>query len=92
MDLQAMDYAKLDAGLAGALSGVSDPDDDSFVVFVRTKGPPSGAAATVLQRCGVNVREGAALHTGQMSARKITQLSEEPWVTRLSLSRLLRSK
>jgi len=78
-----MDWAKIDAALAGALA--DGDDSDRYVVFVhRVPGAPTSVGATW------EVVPGEGLvSTATLSESELDRLSEQAWVGRLGLSRPL---
>jgi len=86
-----MDYQKIDAALAAALNQVPDPEARVLSVFIHTTHPPGGAEVTFLERLGVRVDpNGRQIFTATLSARAVAELSDQPWVRYLKLSRRLR--
>jgi hypothetical protein len=87
-----MDYGKIDADLAFALEE-ADPasEDPVFSVFVRTTGEPSPGAEALLGSLGVrNPEPGSRVYTADLSSQGVAELSRQPWVRSLTLSRTLR--
>jgi hypothetical protein len=86
-----MNYAKTGAGLASALSRIKDPSARTLSVFIRTNRDPSADEMHLLEGAGVNgVAPGRQVFTATLSAEQVEQLSEQPWVRSLELSRPLR--
>lgn len=83
-----MNYQKLDAGLAVALEEEDDPEAASLTVFIHTDRVPDGEALRMLEGIGVSPGD-AQIFTATVSPRMIAQLSEQPWVTSIKLSRKL---
>jgi hypothetical protein len=87
-----MDYAKLDPGLQMALAQESTGAGRVLDVFVQTRDDPGPDAMEFLQRIGVrNVRPNRKVFTAQLTAEKLDELSEQPWVMALTLSTPLRT-
>jgi hypothetical protein len=85
-----MDYAKLDAGAAQAVDADPRSDARSFQVFVHLAGPPDAALRDRLVACGVgDAGSGRTILTAILSAREIGELSDEPRVRQIRLSRRL---
>jgi hypothetical protein len=85
------DYKKLDAALATALESAQDPEAPLFSVFIHTEPTFNKDKIAFLEKLGVKVGSGEQLiFTGTFSARIIGELSEQPWVRYLKLSRKLR--
>lgn len=86
-----MDERKIDAPLASALTDVSDPEERAFTVFIHTAQAPDTAQAAFLSGLGVNGVTGRLkVFTATLSARVVAELSQQPWVRSLKLSRKLR--
>jgi hypothetical protein len=88
-----MDYRKVDTGLAGALEEAGDADVASLTVFIHTARVPDEEAISVLKGFGVSLATGdAQIFTATLSPHAVAQLSEQPWVQSIKLSRSLRLK
>jgi hypothetical protein len=86
-----MDYRKIDAALAAALDEVRDPEERSLSVFIHTAQTPGQAEAAFLEGLGVSGISGERqVFTATLSPHAIAQLSEQPWLRYLRLSRRLR--
>ncbi len=85
-----MDYQKLDAALAAALSKGGDADAKIFEVLVDVEGPLDESEQAVLERLGVKAEGQGRIFTARLSARDIEELSCQPKVKRLQLSQRLR--
>jgi len=86
-----MDYQKIDTALAAALDDVQDPEERALTVFIHTAHAPSTAEAAILKRLGVRGDTGARqVFTATLSPHAIAELSDQPWVRYLQLSRKLR--
>jgi hypothetical protein len=86
-----MDWKKVDASLAGALGDVEDPEVPEFDVFVHLANDPDSTESASLQRFGVRgVAPGRKIITAKLSARAIDELSDQPSVSSVSLSRRLK--
>lgn len=87
-----MDYQKVDASLALALSDVQDQDARAFQVFIHVARPPGPKELVLLEDLGVTgITSGRSVYTATLSANQVTQLSRlMPWVRALKLSQKLR--
>ncbi len=86
-----MDYKKIDAGLAAALKDVKDQEERVLVVFIHTECAPGAAEVVFLENSGVRVAGGEKqVFTATLSARAVAELTDQPWVRYLRLSRKLR--
>jgi hypothetical protein len=85
------DYKKLDAALATALESAQDPEAPLFSIFIHTEPTSDKAKVAFLEKLGVKIGSGEQLiFTGTLSAQAVRELSEQPWVRYLKLSRKLR--
>ena len=86
-----MDYRKIDAALAAALDEVKDPERRALLVFIHTAHAPGDAEVAFLEDLGVGgVMGGRQVFTATLSARAIGELSDQPWLRYMKLSRRLR--
>lgn len=85
-----MDYQKLDAALAAALSGGRQADEKLLEVFVYVESPLDDSEKAVLQRLGVKTAGQGTILTARLSARDIEELSCQPKVRHMKLSQRLR--
>lgn len=86
-----MDHRKLDAALAAALEEPGDPAAPELAVFVHTDHPLGAEETGLMDRLGVSgATPGRNVFTATLSRRAIDELSEQPWVQSLRLSRKLR--
>jgi len=87
-----VDFSKLDADLSAELDQApADPNEPAFSVFVQTDRPLRAEEAAVLSRVGVaGDFVGRDLFTATLSTRAVDELSKQPWVRYLKLSRRLR--
>jgi hypothetical protein len=86
-----MDYRKLDAALAAALDEVSDPEERALAVFIHTAHAPADTEAAFLEDMGVGgVTDERRVFTATLSARAVEELSDQPWLQYMKLSRRLR--
>jgi len=86
-----MDYRKLDAALATELEEVQDVEERALAVFIHTSHAPRDTEANFLRELGVHeVTLGQQVFTATLSARAVAELSRQPWVRYLKLSRKLR--
>ncbi|MEH1894059.1 MAG: hypothetical protein V7K94_01850 [Nostoc sp.] len=85
-----MNYQKLDAALATALSDVQNSEESSLGVFIHTEPILNSAATAVLESLGVSgVTSGKDIFTATLSLNAISQLSEQSWVMSLKRSQQL---
>ena len=86
-----MDYRKLDTALAAALDEVQDPEERSLSVFIHTAHAPGHAELTYLEDLGVRgVTQRQQVFTATLSPRAVEELSDQPWLRYMRLSRRLR--
>lgn len=86
-----MNYQKIDAALAAALDEVRDPDERALSVFIHTARAPVETEAALLEDLGVGVVTGEQrVFTATLSARAVAELSDQPWLRYMKLSRRLR--
>ena len=87
-----MNYAKLDAALATALSKAKDLKARGLVVFIHTVDVPGTTEAAWLEKLGVTNSDGSGkqIFTATLSAEEIADLSDQPWVQQIRLSQKLR--
>jgi len=86
-----MDYAKLDAGLAAALDDVSDEETQTLNIFIHAKRPPHPDEARCLENTGLGSNAlQQEVFTATVSPKVVGELSQQPWVKSLRLSRVLR--
>lgn len=87
-----MDFNKLDASLSAELDQApASPNQPAFSVFVETDRPLGPQEAAFLSRLGVTGDLlGQDLFTATLSWRAVDELSNQPWVRYLKLSRKLR--
>ena len=87
-----MDYAKLDAALATALSKVRDSEARGLVVFIHTVDVPGTVEEAWLEKLGISNSNmsGKQIFTATLSAQEIAELSDQPWVQHIRLSQKLR--
>lgn len=79
-----MDWSKVDAGLAGALTGGGG--SSRYAVFVHLT---AGAGADVLAELGVEASGEGRIRTATLSASEVELLSDQDWVSRLTASTTL---
>ncbi|AVH67229.1 MULTISPECIES: hypothetical protein [unclassified Nostoc] len=85
-----MNYQKLDAALATALSDIQNSEESSLGVFIHTEPILNSAATAVLESLGVSgVTSGKDIFTATLSLNAISQLSEQSWVKYLKRSQQL---
>ena len=86
-----MDYDKLDADLSAELDGVADSNAATLPVFIHTDQPPGPDEEALLKQLGVSGEiAGRDVLTANLSRAAIDELSRQPWVRYLKLSRKLR--
>ncbi|GAB4533624.1 MAG: hypothetical protein Kow0063_15840 [Anaerolineae bacterium] len=86
-----MDYRKVDAALAAALDEVQDPEEPTLSVFIHTAYAPQDAEVAFLKDLGVRGVTGTRqVFTATLSPRAVAELSEQPWLRYMKLSRRLR--
>jgi len=87
-----MDYGKLDAGLAAALSDTEDDMDNSALsIFIHAKHNVGPDEAEFLKQIGVDSDvDDRQILTATVSPKTLEILSAQPWVKYLRLSRTLR--
>jgi hypothetical protein len=85
-----MDYRKLDAALAAAVDELQDPEKPALSVFIHTAHVPEAAEVAFLEDLGVSGVTGARqVFTATLSPRAVAELSEQPWLRYMKLSRRL---
>lgn len=84
-----MDYKKLDADLHAELDGVAaDSNAATLPIFIKTDHPPDAEQQSFLKQLGVSGEvSGRDLFTATLSHEAIAELSHQPWVRYLKLSR-----
>jgi hypothetical protein len=92
-----MNYRKLDAKLAAALTEVKNPEEPALSVFIHMAQAPDPSAATFLKELGVKISSNRQqqIVTARVSPRAVAELSQKSWVRYVKLSqplRLLNSK
>jgi hypothetical protein len=87
-----MDYDKLDADLTAELDeAAADPSGVTLSVFIEAEKPPGPEEEAFLERLGVSGDlKGREIFTATLTAKAIAELSLQPWVRYLKLSRRLR--
>ncbi len=87
-----MDYSKVDAALATALREVTQPDAHVFPVFVSISDPPATLEPRWRRILGVDeAGPGPGIVTTTVSATQIAELSEQPWVSAITLAQWRRT-
>ncbi|MFN5970008.1 MAG: hypothetical protein ACK47N_20715 [Microcystis sp.] len=85
-----MNYRKIDPALAATLNEVQNKTKADLLVFIQTNRIPSPDQANVLERLGINeAKSKRQIFTATLSAQAVEELSEQPWVSFLKLSRKL---
>ena len=93
-----MDYNKLDADLSAELAersadpnAANDLGSASLPIFIQTVNAAGPEEEAFLRQLGVGgAIAGQQIITANLSAEAIAQLSTQPWVSHLKLSRKLR--
>ncbi len=80
-----MNWSKVDAGLASALTDEGGPR--RYAVFVHLA---ADADADVLADLGLEASGEGRIRTASVSAAEVDLLSDQEWVTRLTISTTLR--
>jgi hypothetical protein len=82
-----MNFRKLDAGLARALSTAQKAEEAGVPVFVRTTAEAGEEAEALLKEIGLRgVRPGKSIYSAELSPQKIEELSEKSWIHSITLS------
>ena len=87
-----MNHRKLDPGLAMALKDTETSNEDvpAFDIFIRMARAPGTDEVTYLEKLGISCpAAGRRIFTATLSARAVDELSKQPWVRYLQLSRQL---
>lgn len=85
-----MNYQKIDLLLSDALSDEPLMDEPDFIVFIRMVEPPDVEQIEELKRLGVKDASAQKnIFSAQISSRAISELSDKPWISLLSLSQKL---
>jgi len=82
-----MNWSKVDAGLASALTDEGGPR--RYAVFVHLAAD-ADADADVLADLGLEASGEGRIRTASVSAAEVDLLSDQEWVTRLTISTTLR--
>jgi hypothetical protein len=85
-----MDYQKLDAPLASALTENLNEEEPTWEVFIHTQHSPSTSEEALLRRLGVTGDVRNTVLTARLSKSAIDELTNQPWVKVLKLSQKLR--
>ncbi|MGB6300003.1 MAG: hypothetical protein WBF90_28045 [Rivularia sp. (in: cyanobacteria)] len=86
-----MNFSKLDTALILALKKNKDQSIPCLVVFIHTESPIDSKATAMLESLGVSgIAVGKDVYTATLSLNAVSQLSEQPWVKYLKLSKELR--
>jgi hypothetical protein len=87
----ATDHGKLDAGLAAALHDVAGTDGALLEIFVTLSAPASPEQIALLESHGVRgAGSGGRTLSATVSTPDAAWLSDQAWIRRLSLSRIVR--
>ena len=85
-----MNQSKIDAALAAALERAG-PDQSNFPVFIQLHGDGTQGDEPMLARVGAGgAGQSGPVRTAVLSGQQVAELSEQPWVRQLRLSRPLR--
>lgn len=85
-----INYQKLDASLANAITEARDLEAKQFVVFVHTESPLSDVAIAFLAEMNLqNIARDRKIHTATLSPNQVLALSKQPWVRYIRLSQKL---
>ncbi len=85
-----MNYRKLDAKLAAVLDEMENSEEAALSVFIYMTPRPDPNASTFLKEIGVKVSARQQIVTAKVSPRAVEELSKQPWVRAVKLSRPLR--
>lgn len=86
-----MNFSKLDTALILALKKNQHQSRPCLVVFIHTQSAIDSEATAVLQGFGVSgIAANQDVFTATLSPNAVSQLSEQPWVKYMKLSRELR--
>ena len=86
-----MDYGKVDAALACALSEAAPGEPAHLRVSLRTQGPPSPKEQDELKNLGVQgLAPGRSVFSGSFSPGDLAELSQKPYVRLISLAQPMR--
>ncbi|MDY7014972.1 MAG: hypothetical protein SVX43_15535 [Cyanobacteriota bacterium] len=85
-----MNYQKLDAALSLELERVENPEEAHFVVFIHIQSISTDEAMTNLECLGAQNLSGTrSIITATLSARAVSEVSQQSWVKYLRLSQVL---
>jgi len=86
-----MNYRKVDAALAAALDEVQDPEEQALSVFIHTDHALGSGEVEFLEGLGVTgATERRRVFTATLSPSAVAELSDQPWLRYMKLSRRLR--
>lgn len=86
-----MNYEKLDADLSAELDQVADDSNAALTVFIYAAKPVGPDEETFLRQLGVGGEiRGQEMITANLSPGSIAELTGQPWVRYLKMSRPLR--
>lgn len=86
-----MNFSKLDTALILALKKIEDQSKPSLVVFIHVEPDIDSEATAVLKGLGISgITAKRDVFTATLSLNAVSQLSEQPWVKYLKLSKELR--
>lgn len=84
-----MEWAKLDAALAAALDEINGADDRRLTVFIDVEPGAPEEAQRKLAGIGVVGDDSRRPSSATLSPDEVAELSDQPWVLRLSLAATL---
>ena len=86
-----MNFSKLDTALILALKKIEDQSKPSLVVFIHVEPDIDSEATAILKGNGISgITAQRNVFTATLSLNAVSQLSEQPWVKSLKLSKKLR--
>ena len=85
-----MDYQKLDAPLVSALSESPHGEENVWEVFIHLTHRPNPSQIAFLHRLGVTANSGNEIVSARVSKPVMDELTSQPWIRVLKLSRKLR--
>jgi hypothetical protein len=86
----AVNYSKLDAALVSALKNLKGSQERDLSVFIHTGRPLDADEQTMLRKVGVSdLGENKRIFTAMVSESDVEELSNQPWVKQIKLSKTL---
>jgi hypothetical protein len=87
LEVLMLTYQKVDAGLAGALDDIVNPEARELAVFIHTDTLPTEEQKMFLRRCGVSeASTEQQVFTATLSAQAVEELTDQSWMRYLRLS------